>query len=117
MPTDKINGVRIFWELTGGTGEPLVFVHGSWGDHHNWDLVTVELAKTFRVVTYDRRGHSKSERPSGKGSMEEDIADLIELITHLNLSTAHIAGNSYGACIVLKTAARRPDLFRSMTYT
>jgi len=46
--------------------------------------------------------------------MEEDIADLIELIQYLNLSPAYIAGNSYGACIVLKTAARRPDLFRSM---
>lgn len=115
MPIDKINGVKIFWELSGNTGEPLVLVHGSWVDHHDWDLVTAELAKTFRVLTYDRRGHSESSRPPVQGSMEEDIADLIELIIHLNLSSAHIAGNSYGACIVLKTATRRPDLFRSMT--
>jgi len=114
MPTDKINGVKIFWELTGSKGEPLVLVHGSWGDHHNWDKVTGELAKTFRVFTYDRRGHSQSERPSGQGRVEEDIDDLIELINHLNLSPAHIAGNSYGAGIVLKAAAKRPDLFRSM---
>lgn len=114
MPIDKINGVKLFWELTGSKGEPLVLVHGSWGDHHHWDMVVGELAKTFRVLTYDRRGHSQSERPSGQGSVEEDIQDLIELINHLNLSPAHIVGNSYGAGIVLKTAAKRPDLFKSM---
>jgi pimeloyl-ACP methyl ester carboxylesterase len=114
MPVDKINGVKLFWELSGNKGEPLVLVHGSWVDHHTWDLVTAELSKTFRVLTYDRRGHSESARPSGQGSIEEDIADLGELIMHLNLSPAHIAGNSFGACIVLNTAAKRPDIFRSM---
>jgi len=114
VPTDKINGVKIFWELTGTGGEPLVLVHGSWGDHHNWDIVVGEFSKTFRVLTFDRRGHSQSERLPGQGHVEEDIADLIELINHLNLSPAHIAGNSFGAAIVLKTSAKRPDLFRSM---
>ncbi|KAA9035944.1 alpha/beta hydrolase [Ginsengibacter hankyongi] len=114
MPIDKINGVKIFWELTGSKGEPLVLVHGSWGDHHNWDMVAGEFAKTFRVLTYDRRGHSESERLPGQGSVEEDVEDLIELINYLNLSPAHIAGNSYGAGIALKTAAKRPDLFKSM---
>jgi len=114
MPIDKINNVNIFWKLTGDAGEPLILVHGSWGDHHNWDLVTPKLAKIFRVLTYDRRGHSQSERPIGQGYVEEDITDLIELINHLNLSPAHIVGSSYGASIVLKTAAKRPDLFRSI---
>jgi pimeloyl-ACP methyl ester carboxylesterase len=114
MPINKINGVKLFWELTGNKGDPLVFVHGSWGDHHNWDMVAGEFAKTFRVLTYDRRGHSQSERPPGQGSVTDDIDDLIGLINFLNLSPAHIAGNSYGAGIALKTAARRPDLFRSL---
>jgi pimeloyl-ACP methyl ester carboxylesterase len=114
MPINKINRVNIFWELTGEKGDPLILVHGSWGDHHNWDMVVGELSKTFRVLTYDRRGHSQSERPAGQGRMEEDIDDLIGLINHHNLSPANIAGNSFGAAIVLKTAAKRPDLFRSM---
>src|SRR5258705_6962614 len=114
MPVDKINDVKLFWELTGDRGEPLVLVHGSWGDHHNWDMIVGELGKTFRVLTYDRRGHSQSERLPGQGSVEEDIEDLVELINHFDLSPAHIAGNSFGAAIVLKTAAKRQDLFRSM---
>src|ERR1051326_6156477 len=114
MPVDKINNTNIFWELTGTKGEPIVFVHGSWGDHHNWDLVVGELSKTFRVLTYDRRGHSQSERPPGQGYVKEDIEDLIGLIEHLDLSPGHIAGNSFGAIIVLKTACQRSDLFKSM---
>ncbi len=46
--------------------------------------------------------------------MEEDIENLIKLVEHLGLSTAHIAGNSFGAAIVLKTATRRPGLFKSL---
>jgi pimeloyl-ACP methyl ester carboxylesterase len=114
MPIARINNVNIFWELTGDKSDPLILVHGSWGDHHDWDLVTPKLANTFNVLTYDRRGHSQSERPIGQGYVEEDIGDLIELINYLNLSPAHIVGNSYGAGIVLKTAAKRPDLFRSI---
>ena len=114
MPADKINGVTIYWELNGSNGDPLVFVHGSWGDHHNWDMVAGEFSKKFQVLTYDRRGHSQSERPPGQGKVEEDVEDLIALITRLNLAPAYIAGNSFGAGIVLKTAAKRLDLFKGM---
>lgn len=114
MPIDKINGVRLYWELTGEQGEPLVLVHGSWGDHHNWDGVVSQLSNTFRVLTYDRRGHSQSERPPGQGSIEEDVSDLLALIEHVGLGPAHIAGNSGGSAVALKTAARLPDIFRSL---
>jgi len=114
MPAGRLNGVQLFWEQTGSKGETLVLVHGSWGDHHNWDMVVSGLAKTFRVLTYDRRGHSESERLPGQGRVQDDVDDLIALITDFNLSPAHIVGNSYGAGIVLKTAAKRPDVFKSM---
>ena len=85
MATAKVNGVRLFYELN-GTGEvPLLLVHGSWDSHHDWDLVVPRLADSFRVLTYDRRGHSKSERPAGPGSVREDVADLAALIEHLEL--------------------------------
>jgi hypothetical protein len=53
----NVNGVRLFYEVSGHGEVPLVLVHGSWGSHHNWDLVVPELAESFRVLTYDRRGH------------------------------------------------------------
>ena len=60
MPTITVNGVPLYHALTGEAGSPLVLVHGSWGDHSGWDPVVPVLARRFRVVTYDRRGHSQS---------------------------------------------------------
>jgi pimeloyl-ACP methyl ester carboxylesterase len=114
MPTTIINGVKLFWELRGDAGEPLVLVHGSWIDHHTWDAVVPPLARSFRVLTYDRRGHSQSERPASAGSIREDAADLAALVEALQLAPAHIVGHSMGGSVVLRLAGERPDLFRSL---
>jgi pimeloyl-ACP methyl ester carboxylesterase len=115
MPVTTMNGVRIFWEQRGDSGPPLVLVHGSWGDHHNWDAVVPTLARAFRVFAYDRRGHSQSERLAAQGSIEEDVADLAAFIATNKLAPAHVAGNSFGAAITLKLAAAQPELFASAT--
>lgn len=114
MATSKINGVNLYWERHGMQGPPLIFIHGSWGDHHNWDGVVEDLSKCFAVITYDRRGHSQSERPEGQGTLEEDVSDLIALAGHLKVVPAHIAGNSGGAAVALKAATRMPELFRTL---
>src|SRR5687767_7977384 len=101
MPLEKINGVGLRYEVFGSGDVPVVLVHGSWGSHHNWDRVAPVLSESFRVVTYDRRGHSESERPPGQGSVHEDVADLAALIEHLEPGPAYVAGNSWGAVITL----------------
>jgi pimeloyl-ACP methyl ester carboxylesterase len=113
MPSSQINGIRIHWEIDGDGGDPMVLVHGSWGDHQNWASVVPALSRTFRVLTYDRRGHSRSERPIGQGSVRDDVADLAALLEELGHGPAHIVGNSFGASIVLRLAAERAGLFRS----
>jgi pimeloyl-ACP methyl ester carboxylesterase len=115
MPTTTVNGVRLSYTLTGDSGPPIVLVHGSWADQSDWELLVSTLAEHFRVLTYDRRGHSQSECPPGQGSVEEDAADLAALIEHLNLAPAHVVGLSLGGSIVLRLAARRPDLIRSLS--
>jgi pimeloyl-ACP methyl ester carboxylesterase len=114
MSLTRINGVRLFWDLRGASGDLLVLVHGSWTNHHNWDSVVPAFERSFRVLTYDRRGHSESERPLGQGRVEEDVADLAALVEHVGWGPAHIAGNSFGAAIVLRLAGERPELFRSL---
>src|SRR5437899_634679 len=114
MPINVVNGVRLYSESQGDEGAPVVLVHGSWGDHHNWDGVAPALARTFRVLSYDRRGHSQSERVATQGSIEEDVADLAALIETNHLAPAHVVGNSFGAVITLKLAAARPDLIASL---
>jgi pimeloyl-ACP methyl ester carboxylesterase len=114
MPTTEVNGIQVYWEINGEAGDPIVLVHGSWGDHQNWASVVPALSRSFRVLTYDRRGHSRSARPAGQGSVREDVADLGALLEELRHSPAHVIGNSFGASIVLRLAAERADLFRSL---
>ena len=113
MPRAEVNGIELFYEVA-GDGDPLVLVHGSWGDHHSWAPVLDALTARFRVLVYDRRGHSQSERPPGQGSRFEDEEDLAALMETLGLAPAFVAGNSFGASTALGLAARRPELFRGL---
>lgn len=114
MAYANVNRVRLFYELTGTAEIPLVLVHGAWSSHHTWDRVVPRLAESFRVLTYDRRGHSQSERPDGQGSVREDVADVAALIEHLGIAPTWMAGGSAGAAITLRLAGERPDLLRGV---
>ena len=110
----EVNGVKLFYEMNGDKGDPIMLIHGSWGDHANWQTVVPGLAKTFKVLTYDRRGHSKSQKVSTQGTFDEDASDAYALLTNLGLAPAHIVGNSGGATIALKLACMQPLVFRSL---
>ena len=114
MSTATVNGVRLFYQLGGSGDVPLVLVHGSWGSHEAWIPVVAQLSASYRVLTYDRRGHSRSERPRTQGSVREDVADLAALIEELGLAPAWVVGNSFGASITLRLAGDRPDLLRGV---
>lgn len=114
IQNETVNGVGLAFELTGTGDASLVTVHGSWSSHNTWGRVVPMLAERFRVLAYDRRGHSASERPAGQGSQRQDVADVAALIERLDLAPAHVVGNSFGAEIALLLAADRPDLVRGV---
>ena len=115
MPMISVNGTQLYYEINGASDIPMVLVHGSWGDHHNWDSVMPALARSFRVLTFDRRGHSQSAREDAPGTLHDDVMDVAALVEALDFAPAHIVGNSFGASITLRLACERPDLFRSLT--
>ena len=110
----RVNGVELHVEPPIGDGEPLVLVHGGWTDHSTWATLVLPLAGSFRVVTYDRRGHSRSERGAGPAPRRQDEDDLAAIVEALGLGPAHLVGSSYGAAISLALAGRRPELVRSV---
>jgi pimeloyl-ACP methyl ester carboxylesterase len=114
MPIAEFNGVQLHYRRS-GVGEPLVLVHGSWVDAGVWSGVLPLLTRSFDVVAYDRRGHSRSSCPPGQGSVRDDVDDLASLIESLELNPAHVAGASMGGSIALRLAATRPELLRSVT--
>jgi pimeloyl-ACP methyl ester carboxylesterase len=108
-----IAGAELHVAAPEGDGEPLVLIHGAWTDHATWSLVVPHLER-FRVIRYDRRGHSRStrgEEPATRRRHEDDLAALIEA---LDIGPVHLAGGSYGALMALSLAGRRPDLVRSV---
>jgi pimeloyl-ACP methyl ester carboxylesterase len=113
MARTRINDIELYYELM-GDGDTVVLVHGSWTDHSSWRLVAPQLAERYRVLTYDRRGHSRSERSAVHATRRRDEDDLVGLIESLDLGAVHLVGNSYGGSISLALAARRPDLVRSV---
>lgn len=109
MATATVNGIELHYEKR-GSGELLVLTHGSWTDGTGWEPAVAYLAERYRVVVWDRRGHSRSPAGHGPGSRAEDAADLAGLIEHLSDEPVHVAGNSYGGNITLTLVTARPDL-------
>ncbi|MFI7067211.1 alpha/beta fold hydrolase [Kribbella sp. NPDC050124] len=113
MVTATVNGLGLHHTAV-GSGPSVVLVHGSWGDAGNWLPVVPMLARHCTVVSYDRRGHSRSERPPTAGSVHDHVSDLAALIEALDLAPAYVCGNSYGALITLRLAVAQPDLIRGI---
>ena len=113
-----LNGSRerspLAYERTGGPGDPLFLVHGGWEDRSAWDPLLPLLGTGFEVVSFDRRGHGRSPRPSAPSSTAEEAADLARLLEATDLYPAHLAAHASASALVLRLAADRPELVRSV---
>lgn len=109
-----VNGARLYYERQ-GSGQPLLFIAGSTGDAGNFTRAADLLADEFTVLTYDRRGNSRSERPPGwqTTSIPEQADDAAGLIERLGLEPAVVFGASAGGAIALDLMLRDPRLMRA----
>jgi pimeloyl-ACP methyl ester carboxylesterase len=105
----EVNGAKIYHEVR-GSGPSVLFVAGATGDGGHFERVAEILSDEFTVVTYDRRGNSRSPRPDGweSTSTEEHSEDAAELIEALGIAPVAIFGSSAGAIIGLDLAIRHP---------
>jgi len=99
-----------------GIGTPVVFVHGSWDDHHSWMPVAERLAREIKnpLILYDRRGHSASAPDKEQGSIAQDLGDVLRLVEKLGFEKAHFIGHSYGANTVAQLACLHPEKAESI---
>lgn len=115
MASINICGTRLEY-LEAGSGEALVFVHGSASDYRTWELQLQEFGKRFRVVAYSRRYHWPNKPMSEQHdySMNEHLDDLQALLHAFNAGPVHLVGHSYGAFLCLLLAIREPQLARTL---
>ena len=101
----------IQYQLT-GTGEPLVLIHGMATDHRLWQPQLAAFSADYQVISYDLRGFGDSSRPT-EAYIAED--DLVALLDHLKIDSAHILGLSLGSSIATRFALNYPKRCRSLT--
>ena len=109
MPHASVSGVRLYYEER-GTGMPILGVHGAGSSSVFWEDAAERLAEHGRVITYDRRGSNRSERPEPyeTTSVQEHADDALALLRELSAEPAVLIGRSYGATIALDLALRHP---------
>lgn len=79
-----------------------------------WDPQAAALARRFRVVRMDLRGHGLSAVSDDEGSMARFAADAFAALDSLGIAAAHVAGISIGGRIALEMAASAPDRVLSL---
>ena len=94
-----------------GEGVPILLIHPAGATASTWGSVTEELARIGRVITYDRRGYSRSDGEPVR-SMSRHTADAAAILESLRTPPAVIVGTSAGAAIATDLVVRRPDLVR-----
>jgi non-heme chloroperoxidase len=102
------DGVDIFYKDWGPkTAQPIVFHHGWPLSGDDWDAqMLFFLAKGFRVIAHDRRGHGRSSQVSEGHDMDHYAADVAELAEQLDLRNAVHVGHSTGGGEVTRYVAR-----------
>ena len=103
-----VNGIKI-WYAVFGAGEPVILLHGGLANANYWGHQVPALAKRYRVIVMDSRGHGRSTRnaePYGYDLMADDVVGLMDF---LKVHKAAIVGWSDGAILGLDIALRHPD--------
>jgi pimeloyl-ACP methyl ester carboxylesterase len=115
VPACTVNGVRLTYEEH-GSGDPILCIHGAGSSTQLWAGAVAELAQLGRVIAYDRRGCSRSERPKPyeRTSVSEHADDAAALLDALDAAPAVIIGRSYGGTIAMNMAIRHAGHVRAL---
>jgi pimeloyl-ACP methyl ester carboxylesterase len=107
MPFIEATGGTALFVTDWGAGRPVVLVH-AWGLNSGmWDRQVPDLVDAgHRVVTFDRRGHGRSDRPGGGYDLDTLADDLACVLDHLDLDEVTIVGHSLGAAEVVRYLTR-----------
>ena len=110
------SGSRVPYVAT-GSGEPLVFVHGSLCDYRYWNSQTAVLSKRFLCVSISL-GHYWPVDDSaiqGAFSWSTHVAEVADFITAMDIGPVHLVGHSRGGCVAFQLAREYPHLVKTLT--
>jgi len=92
----------------GGTGEPVLLIHGINMSRDVWSDVAERLAYTRRVISFDLRGHGASDK-SGPFTADAYAEDALAVLDSLGIGKSHVVGTSFGGSVASVLAVKSSD--------
>jgi pimeloyl-ACP methyl ester carboxylesterase len=105
--------------VTGGTGSPLLLLHGLPETHVTWHKISGSLARDHTLVIPDLRGYGDSSKPDGGDghanySFRSMARDQVELMRHFGFSSFSVAGHDRGGRVAHRLCLDHPDAVRAV---
>lgn len=113
---NRENGVRLYYEDSGGSGLPVLLTHGFGASTGMWRGQVEAFRDRYRMVAWDMRGHGLTEAPEDLAhfSQAATVADMAALLDHLGIDKAVIAGHSLGGFLSLAFNVEHPERVRAL---
>jgi len=116
MPYAKVNNLNFYYEIH-GEGLPVVVINGLGMDLSECTLVTAELAKTYKVLTFDNRGAGRSDKPNEPYTIEQMAQDTAGVMRSAGFQKGSVIGISMGGRIAMDLALTHPKMVASLVLT
>ncbi len=104
----QVNGVKIHYVI-GGTGQPLVLLHGFGQNWYMWNRILPQLGERYTVIVPDLRGIGESDKPETGYDKVTLARDIHELVRTLNFNSIRLVGHDIGLMVGYAYAATYPQ--------
>jgi len=105
----RLNNTRIHYELSGSEDRPTLMFSNSLGTNISmWDRQMPVLARDFRILRYDTRGHGQSSASPGPYTIDQLARDVLAILDHLGIEQIRFCGLSMGGMIGMSLALEAP---------
>lgn len=108
MPTARLNGIDIYYELS-GSGHRLLYLNGSGATLATTAVMIESYRARFEVLVHDQRGLGRTSIPPGPYTMADYAADALALMDHAGWETGRVIGVSFGGMVAQELAATAPQ--------
>jgi 3-oxoadipate enol-lactonase len=109
------DGARIDYSVAGAaTAPPLLFINSIATTRELWARQVARCSRSFRVITYDARGHGYSQVNSGDYTIEQLGRDALAILSDAGVESAHICGISLGGLTAMWLGVHAPRRVKSL---
>ena len=109
------NGARIDYSIAGAATAPaLLFINSIATTRELWSRQVPRLSKSFRVITYDARGHGFSQLTAGDYTIEQLGRDALAILDDAGVESAHVCGISLGGITAMWMGVNAPRRVKSL---